>query len=97
MFASLPGAQRANAFLDAFPEFRHKAVVDDWITDVVDPEKVARPALLEKNLPDKVDSANCSEIAEYTVSAWTCSCLFLASDDVGFGCFMCSCEASLLC
>ena len=50
---SLLTKQGSNAFLDDFSEFRHKTVVDDWITDVVDPEKVARPALLEKNLPHK--------------------------------------------
>ena len=52
VYTSLPVTQRPRIFIDAFSEFRHKAVVDDWIADVVDPEEVDHPALVKYDNAD---------------------------------------------
>ena len=45
---SLPVTQRPRIFIDAFSEFRHKAVVDDWVADVVEVQDIQGP-LLDEN------------------------------------------------
>ena len=45
--------QSPSAFFHAFSKFRHKAVVDDWVADVVDVEEVDHPYLLEYSKTNK--------------------------------------------